>query len=86
MDKKITISVRNLVEFVLRSGDIDMRFNGGERMLDGANAHRRLQKASPDEYTPEVTLSYVFDYRGFEVKLEGRGGRHHHRGRRFCRG
>lgn len=72
MDKQITISVRSLVEFVLRTGDIDTRFNGGERMLDGANAHRRLQRASPEEYAPEVTLAYVFDYRGFAVKLEGR--------------
>lgn len=72
MVKKISISVRSLVEFVLRAGDIDMRFTGGERMLDGAKAHRRLQKASPQEYAPEVTLSYTFDYKGFAVTLSGR--------------
>jgi DNA excision repair protein ERCC-2 len=72
MAKKLSLSVRSLVEFVLRSGDIDMRFTGGERMQDGARAHRRLQKAAPAGYTPEVTLKYSFEYRGFEILLEGR--------------
>src|SRR5659263_699881 len=66
------ISVRALVEFVLRSGDIDMRFTGSQRMLDGTKAHKRIQKASPEEYKPEVTLTYTFEYRGFEIKLDGR--------------
>jgi DNA excision repair protein ERCC-2 len=72
LEKKINISVRALVEFVLRSGDIDMRFTGSQRMLDGTKAHKRIQKASPEEYKPEVTLTYTFEYRGFEIKLDGR--------------
>ena len=57
---------------MLRSGDIDMRFTGSQRMLDGTKAHKRIQKASPEEYKPEVTLTYTFEYRGFEIKLDGR--------------
>ena len=51
MDKheKITvrISVRALVEFLLRSGDIDTRLGSGfdrEAMLAGGRIHRKLQK------------------------------------------
>ncbi|KAI4452073.1 hypothetical protein C823_006642 [Eubacterium plexicaudatum ASF492] len=44
---KIKISVRNLVEFILRSGDIDNRGTGGmqtEAMQRGSRLHRKLQK------------------------------------------
>lgn len=42
---EIQISVRNLVEFLLRSGDIDNRKSGGadNAMLEGARLHRLLQ-------------------------------------------
>ncbi|MEG1569029.1 MAG: hypothetical protein RR349_05700 [Oscillospiraceae bacterium] len=40
----VKLSVRNLVEFVLRSGSIDSRFSGTERALEGGRIHRRLQK------------------------------------------
>ena len=49
MDKEqplIRISVRNLVEFVLRSGDIDNRAAGADRdaMLLGGKIHRKIQR------------------------------------------
>ena len=72
MGKSIRIAVRTLVEFVLRAGDIDLRFTGSERMLEGAQAHRRIQKAAGAQYQAEVTLSDTFEYRGFEITLEGR--------------
>lgn len=72
MDRKITLPVRQLVEFSLRSGDIDSRLGSGARMLEGAKAHRRLQKLAGEDYDPEVTLKYAFEYRGFEITLEGR--------------
>ena len=45
--RSIRISVRNLVEFVLRSGDIDNRRSGNaqkEAKLDGGRIHRKIQK------------------------------------------
>ena len=45
--KAIRISVRNLVEFVLRSGDIDNRRSGNaqkDAMLAGGRIHRKIQK------------------------------------------
>ena len=44
---QVKLSVRELVEFVLREGDIDNTQGGGnlvERALEGARLHRRLQK------------------------------------------
>ena len=42
----IRLSVRELVEFLLRTGSIDSRFTGFDRANEGARIHRRLQKAA----------------------------------------
>ena len=58
-ENKVRISVRDLVEWVLRSGDIDNRRRGPageEAMLIGAEVHRRLQAAAGAEYAAEVPL------------------------------
>ena len=67
---RVRISVRNLVEFILRSGSIDSAFTGRNRMEEGARVHRKLQKA--DGYQAEVFLS-ITDVRDEIVFLvEGR--------------
>lgn len=44
MDKIIVKeSVRNLVEFCLKKGDIDNRFSGSARAVEGTKAHQKLQ-------------------------------------------
>ncbi len=60
MEKAIKISVRNLVEFILRSGDIDNRRGGmsdKDAMQEGSRIHRKLQKAQKGDYQAEVPLS-----------------------------
>ena len=37
----IRLPIRQLVEFLLRSGSIDSRFAGFDRALEGARIHRR---------------------------------------------
>ena len=69
---QIKISIRNLVELVLRSGDIDNRLVSSSRMLEGTKIHQKLQKESGDRYTKEVFLSYDYLIDGFNIKLEGR--------------
>ncbi|OPX43177.1 hypothetical protein CLHUN_29270 [Ruminiclostridium hungatei] len=69
---QIKISIRNLVELVLRSGDIDSRLVSSGRMLEGTKIHQKLQKESGDRYTKEVYLSYDYLTDGFSIKLEGR--------------
>ncbi|MBQ6321646.1 MAG: ATP-dependent DNA helicase [Lachnospiraceae bacterium] len=77
MDKEgnIRISVRHLVEFLLRSGDIDERsaaLPDPEVMLMGGRVHREIQKGMGEEYKPEVPLSMSFPCDDFTITLEGR--------------
>ena len=54
----IRISVRNLVEFILRSGDIDNRAAGADKdaMLLGGKIHRKIQRSMGADYQAEVSL------------------------------
>jgi len=69
---QIKISIRNLVELVLRSGDIDNRLVSSNRMLEGTRIHQKIQKESGDKYNKEVYLSFDYEIEGFVIKLEGR--------------
>ncbi len=61
---EITISVRGLVEFLLRGGDLDNRTGGGseEAMAAGSRLHRKLQDAAEGDYKPEVPLELIWKY------------------------
>lgn len=75
--RQVRISVRNLVEFVLRSGDIDNRHSAGakkEAMLAGSRIHRKIQKRMGSNYRAEVPLRYTVEDEEQELLLvvEGR--------------
>ena len=44
----LTLPIRRLVEFLLRSGSIDSRFTGFDRANEGARLHRKLQRAAAE--------------------------------------
>ncbi len=72
---QVRISVRNLVEFVLRSGDIDHRQSGGDSitaMQEGSRIHRKIQKKMGANYHAEVPLKYIITYDDYELGIEGR--------------
>lgn len=71
---EVRISVRNLVEFLLRSGDIDNRRSGaGENaMQEGSRIHRLLQKKMGAGYEAEVFLRYAYDAGAYLIVVEGR--------------
>lgn len=69
---QIKISIRNLVELVLRSGDIDNRLVSSNRMLEGTRIHQKIQKESGEKYAKEVYLSFDYEIEEFVIKLEGR--------------
>ncbi|GLC29194.1 ATP-dependent DNA helicase [Clostridium omnivorum] len=71
-NREVKISVRNLVEFVLRAGNLDSRFTGSSRALEGTRAHQKLQKSKGEEYEKEVALKHKFEYKEFLFNLEGR--------------
>jgi len=54
--QKFQISVRGLVEFVYRSGHLDMRFQSKSKMADGIKIHQKIQKSQGIDYQAEVTL------------------------------
>ena len=68
----IHLPIRQLVEFLLRTGSIDSRFSGFDRALEGARIHRKLQKAAGDGYESEVFLSADREAGGISFTLEGR--------------
>ncbi|MCF2555080.1 helicase C-terminal domain-containing protein [Faecalicatena contorta] len=70
----IRISVRNLVEFILRSGDIDNRIAGMDKdaMLLGGKIHRKIQHQMGADYHAEVSLKYEVACKGFSILIEGR--------------
>ncbi len=71
----IKLPIRQLVELIMRCGDIDSRFVSKDRMLEGAKAHRALQKNNCElyeDYRSEVLLSAEYYYNGINYTLEGR--------------
>lgn len=75
MEKPIVrISVRNLVEFILQSGDLDNRRNtmDKEAMQKGSRLHRKIQKQMGSQYRPEVSLKRETEYEDVILVVEGR--------------
>lgn len=74
--QKFQISVRELVEFVYRSGHLDMRFQSKSKMADGIKMHQKIQKSQGTDYQAEVTLQkniLIEDTEGFvELLINGR--------------
>ena len=72
---RIQISVRNLVEFIFRSGDIDNRIGKGaqkEAMQEGSRMHRKIQGRMGMEYRAEVPLKLEVPQEQYVLALEGR--------------
>ncbi len=76
--ENIKISVRNLVEFILCSGDLDNTRgrSDAEAMQAGSRIHRKIQKQMGAEYRAEVPLSITVpvhrDGIDFSLTIEGR--------------
>lgn len=73
--EELHISVRNLVEFIFREGDIDNRSNAlqsADAMLEGTRIHRKIQKSMGPDYLPEVPLKYVVEESEYHLTIDGR--------------
>ena len=72
---EISVSVRSLVEFLLRNGDID-NTKGGRSSVDamqaGSRIHKKLQKAAGSDYEAEVPLCLTVPFEDFMLRVEGR--------------
>ena len=71
----VRISVRNLVEFVMRGGDLDNRRMGAaqkDAMQAGSRIHRKIQRRMGAAYQAEVSMRHVADEGDFQIVIEGR--------------
>ena len=72
---QLHISVRNLVEFIFREGDIDNRIShlqSADAMMEGTRIHRKIQKSMGEEYQAECPLKYIAESELYELTIEGR--------------
>lgn len=71
---EIRISVRGLVEFILRAGDIDNRRKASpeDAMQEGSRIHRMIQKRMGSGYHAEVSMKHRFEYENYSLLVEGR--------------
>jgi hypothetical protein len=69
-----TISVRGLVEFVLRSGDLggEREFVGSDRALAGIRGHQKIQRSRPSGYLTELPVEYRVETEEFTLQIRGR--------------
>ena len=73
--EQIRISVRNLVEFILRKGDIDNRISktaDKEAMQLGSKIHRKIQRQMGSSYHAEVSLKMMLHEEEYDLQVEGR--------------
>jgi len=72
MSDSLKLSVHQLVDFLLRSGDIDNRVFNRSSMTEGARIHASYQGSQGADYLSEYPLSQTFYINEIAVTLEGR--------------
>ena len=71
----VKTSVRHLVEFLFRGGDITTGSSvsaSPEAMLEGSRLHRKIQRGQKATYQSEVPLKMEWQEEGYDLVLEGR--------------
>ncbi|MCX7904589.1 MAG: ATP-dependent DNA helicase [Caloramator sp.] len=73
MEKLIKISVRELVEFILRSGDIEAGLLATvDRAQEGARIHRMIQKNYGKNDQAEVCVKHLVKKEKYGIEISGR--------------
>ncbi|MGD9567199.1 MAG: ATP-dependent DNA helicase [Sedimentibacter sp.] len=68
----IKLSVRELVEFIYKSGDINVKAMSADRALEGIKAHKILQSQMGENYQKEFYLKKEFEFNNIMFIIEGR--------------
>jgi DNA excision repair protein ERCC-2 len=68
------VSVRELIEFVLREGDLGgkRQFVGSDRALAGIRGHQKIQRSRPAAYQMEVPVELLVEAEDFTLHVRGR--------------
>ena len=69
-----TVSVRDLVTFVLRQGDLGgaREFVGSDRALAGIRGHQQIQRSRPAGYRAELPVEHYVEMDEFILHVRGR--------------
>jgi DNA excision repair protein ERCC-2 len=72
--RSFSISVRELVEFSLRTGDLekDSGFFAPMRALEGIRGHQKIQRSRPAGYQSEVSIQHLIQTSSFTLTIQGR--------------
>ncbi len=80
----IKLSIKDLIEYTMRAGDLSSGFVGASRAVVGTKAHQQVQKQlkqdfqeskAPDDVAElliELPFNHTFEYQGFSISIEGR--------------
>jgi len=70
----VVVAVRDLVDWVMRAGDLESGegWISPRRALEGARAHRRLQRSRPADYQAEVSLVRETVVGDIVLRVQGR--------------
>lgn len=72
MDSKMTISVRDLMTYIHRTGHIDNRFRSNTTLMEGTAIHQDVQKMYQAGDQKEVALEHTFIREPLTIHLQGR--------------
>ena len=68
----LNLSVHQLVDFVLRTGDIDSRIFNRSSMSEGTLLHALYQSKQNDNYLSEIPLEVTLHVDDIDIHIEGR--------------
>lgn len=66
------VSVRDLVAFCHRTGDIDHRYTPSPSAEQGMEGHKRIYRRRPDTYQREYPVDFTHREQGVSLRLRGR--------------
>ena len=72
MINEISLSIHQLVDFLLRRGSIDTRIYNADTMQEGTRIHANYQSIQSGNYFSEVLLKCDIEYDDFVFHLQGR--------------
>lgn len=72
MKETLKIAVRDLIAYVLRSGDLTFEFLSSARPLEAIRIHQKIQQSRPQNYQAEVAVSHHIETELFTLTIGGR--------------
>jgi DNA excision repair protein ERCC-2 len=72
LKKILKIAVRDLVAYVLRSGDLAYEFLSSARPVEAIRIHQKIQQSRPENYQAEVAVSHHIETELFTLTIGGR--------------